>query len=361
MKSCMTFEELCTEVARQQREKADYAVDTKNIQLEAFGNSIAMHLLDDSGTDVVEPLDVKQLAHRQIGTQLSIPAKYYDRLLDDHPELLAQNVNTLFRKEPAQRMLRTMSGQARAWLSNRYRRCDHLDILHATLPIIGEIEGVQFQSCAITESRMYIKAVNPRLQTEIAPGDVVQAGIVISNSEVGLGAVCIQPLIFRLVCRNGMIVNDAKTRRNHVGRVAETEESIMLYSDATLAADDTAFLMKIQDTVRAVVDEARFSMVVDKMREGREARMNTQDVPGIVKLASKDYGLSEAEGEGVLNHLIESSDLTLFGLANAVTRFSQDVTDYDRCTDLEGIGYSVLSMPSQQWTRYNQLSLPAAA
>ena len=50
----------------------------------------------------------------------------------------------------------------------------------------------------------YIKVVNPRLTAEVVPGDIVQAGIIISNSETGLGAVCIQPLIYRLVCSNGV-------------------------------------------------------------------------------------------------------------------------------------------------------------
>ena len=49
-----------------------------------------------------------------------------------------------------------------------------------------------------------------RTKGEPGTGDIVQAGVVISNSETGLGAVCIQPLIYRLVCSNGMVVNDAK-------------------------------------------------------------------------------------------------------------------------------------------------------
>ena len=74
------------------------------------------------------------------------------------------------------------------------------------------------------KAAMYIKAVNPRLQAEVSPGDIVQAGVIISNSEVGLGSVSIQPLIYRLVCSNGMVVNEAAARRNHVGRVTDSGE-----------------------------------------------------------------------------------------------------------------------------------------
>jgi hypothetical protein len=92
---------------------------------------------------------------------------------EENPALLAHNVNSWFRQEPAPRMLRTLDGTARAFLSNRYRRIDHMEILQAALPILGEIPDVRFESCQITDDRMYVKAVNPRLQTEVSPGDIV--------------------------------------------------------------------------------------------------------------------------------------------------------------------------------------------
>ena len=215
---------------------------------------------------------------------------------------------------------------------------------------------MHFESCQLTESRMYIKVVNTRLEAEVVPGDIVQSGIIISNSEVGLGSVNIQPLVYRLVCSNGMVVNDAQTRRTHVGRINEASENYQLYSEKTLEADDKAFAMKIQDTVRAVVDEVRFTRVVNMMREAKEARINTTDVPGIVKLVSKDFHITDVVSPGVLQRLIEGNDRTLYGSSNAVTRHRQDVTDYDRATALEGIGYNILSMPARQWSRINQLA-----
>jgi hypothetical protein len=208
---------------------------------------------------------------------------------------------------------------------------------------------------------MYIKVINPRLETEVSVGDVVQAGIMITNSEVGHGAVCVQPLILRLVCMNGMVVNDARVRRNHVGRANTVDENYMLYSDRTLAADDTAFMLKIQDTVKAAVDEARFNQVVDLMREANGMKVTSNDIPAVIKLASKEYGLSDLEGNGVLNQFIEDRNYTLYGLSNAVTRYSQDVGSYDRATDLESIGYNILSMGNSQWNRLNQASTQKAA
>ena len=361
MKAGTTITEMAAEVMRQSNVKADYVVDTRRLEMEAFGSGVVMKMLGDDGGDMVEPMDIRQIAHRQIGTQLKIPADYYDRMLEENPELLARNVNSWFNRKPAQRMLRTLDGSARAFLSNRYRRIDNFDILQAVLPIIGEIRDAQFESCQVTENRMYIKVINPRLQTEVSVGDVVQAGVMISNSEVGQGSFTAQPLILRLVCMNGMVVNKAGARKIHKGRENEADENFLLYSDKTLAADDHAFLLKIQDIVTSAVDEAKFSQVVNMMRDATEAKMTTNDIPSVVKLASRDFKISESESDGVLNHLIQDHDYSLYGLSNAVTRYSQDVTNYDRATELEGIGYNILSMDRQQWNRLNHVTMQAAA
>ena len=356
MKSGVSLQQMLTEVKRQSESKEDYLIAPNRLRMESYGKEMFLHLSDDSGTELIEPMTITGIAHRQIGTHLKIPAAYYDRMLSDYPELLAENVNSWFQREPTQRMVRTLDGTVRAFLSNRYRRIDNLDIAEIVLPVIQQMEDAYFESCQITDSRMYIKVVNKRLEAEVVPGDIVQSGVIISNSEVGLGSVNIQPLVYRLVCSNGMVVNDAQTRRTHIGRVNEADENFQLFSQETLAADDHAFAMKIKDTVMAAVDETRFTRVVGMMREATTVQMNTTDIPGVVRLASKDFNITEEESTGVLQRLIEGKDLTLYGLSNAVTRFSQDVDSYDRATALEGIGYNILSMPRQQWNRINQMA-----
>ena len=149
-----------------------------------------------------------------------------------------------------------------------------------------------------------------------------------------------------------MVVNDAATRRYHVGRENTANENYELYSDDTIRADDHAFILKMQDTVKAAVDEARFSQVIDQMREAAEAKI-TGDIPEVVELTSRELKFTKDESIGILNHLIRDGDFSLYGLANAVTKHSQEVTSYDRATDLEAAGYSVLTMNPKLWNRIN--------
>ena len=125
-------------------------------------------------------------------------------------------------------------------------------------------------------------------------------------------------------------------------------------------ADDRALLMKVQDTVKAVVDQTRFDKVVQMMKQAKDAKIVTANIPAMVELAGTDFGYTKKEGEGILDYLIRGGDLTLYGLANATTRFAQDVPSYDRSTALESVGYSILGMSATQWNKLNAAERVAA-
>jgi len=346
MKTGRTLQDLAIELERQAAAKRDYIVNTGRMGVTDMAEYFTLYPEDDAPVN----FGMTGLFERQLGAALGIPAKYYDKMRDEHPELLAFNVNAWFDKTPAKHTVRTLDNKARAFLSDRYRRIDNYAIAQAALPIIGEMPDARVESCEVTENRMYLKIVNPRLTAEVQKGDVVQAGIVISNSEVGLGSVSVMPLVFRLACLNGMIVQDYGKRKYHVGR--ENEEAWELYSDDTLQANDAAFMLKLADIVRTAVDEARFATVVDKLRDATVARI-TSHVPEVVELTARQYGMNKDEERGILQHLIAGGDLSLYGLSGAVTRASQDVADYDRATAMEALGWDIATMPGEVWRAVN--------
>lgn len=359
MKHGKTLTELAMELERQRTAKKDYLLDTRNMRMDADDSTTTISITNDNTHETII-LGINEVAHDQIGQTLNIPAKYYDKMRTENPELLAMNVNSWLNVDPKMRMLRTLDGTARAFLSDRYRRIDNMEIAQAVLPIIADMPEANVESCEITDERMYIKVVNPRLTTEVTPGDVVQSGMLITNSEVGLGSMTIQPLVYRLVCTNGMVVNDAATRKYHVGRGNQAGEDFTIYSDATLLADDQVLMMKVQDAVRAVVDQTRFEKVVDKMRQAKQAKITTSNIPAMIELGASEFGYSKKESESILDYLIRGGDLSLYGYANSVTRAAQDVQSYDRSTAMESMGYTILGMSPRQWNKLNAAERVAA-
>ena len=352
MKQGRTLEELAAELVRRENMKKDYLVDTRMMTMDADANNTMLSIHNDkSGETLI--LNVNEIAHNQIGNSLGIPAKYYDKMRSDNPELLAMNVNSWFNKEPKTRMVRTLGGTVRALLSERYHRIDNYQIAEAVLPIITQMPDARIESCEVTDERLYLKVVNPRLTVDVSPGDTVQSGIMITNSEVGLGSFTIQPLVYRLVCTNGMVVNDARTRKYHVGRGNAANEDFTVYSEQTLIADDIALRLKVQDTVRSIVDQTRFEKVVNLMRQAQGAKITSNNIPMMVELAGTDFGYTKQEGQGILDYLIRGGDLSLYGFANATTRYAQDVNSYDRSTALESIGYDIMNMGQRKWNKLN--------
>ena len=277
---------------------------------------------------------------------LDIPKKYYDRMPND---LRAMNVNHWMRNEPKTRMIRTLDGYARAVVSSKYRPLDNFDLATAILPVLQEQTNMRVISCELTETKMYIKALFPEIEGDLDPkvGDIVKSGVVIQNSEVGAGALSAMKLAYRLWCLNGCS-SPIGMKRNHVGRIQSAEaEAAELFSDATRAQDDKAFWMKTQDVVRSTVDQGSFDTMVQKMIATKSQELG--DPVAVVENTVKRFNMTEGEGAGVLAHLVRGGDLSGFGLMNAVTRYSQDIEDYDRASDFEKLGGEIIELNQSQW------------
>ena len=351
MKFGRTFPDLIGEIERQLSTKLDMTVPTHLMRHETSDGGNAMLSLEMP--DGIKRFSVTENCRRQLADRLKIPFTYFERMRTDQPALLDRNVNTWLHEEPEQRLVRTLDGRARAFLSDRYRRLDHFDLLKNVVPILKGLPGVRFESCDVTESNIYLKAVTDRVSFDLNPsvGDVVYAGVVIKNSETGQGSLSVQSLVYRLKCLNGLVVPDQGMRKAHIGRLSESStDEITVYRDDTLAADDVAFWMKVRDHVLSAVSEATFRVTAERMRSTLGIKLVGDPVKAVEHLAAR-YLLNEQERVGVLRELITEGDLTGFGMVNAVTHFAQaDILTYERASELEVIGGKMLSQTAAEWS-----------
>ena len=104
MKHGRTLTELAIELDRQRKVKKDYLLDTRNVKMDAMENFFQITLInDEQRANTI--LGVNDIAHRQIGSTLGIPAKYYDKMRAENPDLLSTNVNSWFNETPSVRMV----------------------------------------------------------------------------------------------------------------------------------------------------------------------------------------------------------------------------------------------------------------
>lgn len=353
MKQGRSLNGLIAELDRQLQTRKDYKSPAGRLKMSVAypGEPVIQTRFSLSG---IGEFGIKDTAHEHIGEYLGIPKRYYDKMRSENSELLTTNVNSwLGRKGAEARLVRTLDGDVRALLSDRYRPLDNYDLVKAVLPIIDDNDGgFRVESCQVTERRLYIQVVNEKITTQIKPGDTVQAGLVISNSEIGDGSLRIEPMIYRLVCTNGMIRGKA-LRKYHVGRGGEydLDNAVEFYRDETRKADDRAFWMKVQDAVRGAFDLTRFHALVGKLEASqKDVLPAAADLPAVVEVVGSRYGFTETETKIVRNHFLRSGDFNRFGMVNAVTRAAQDLESYDRAIEFERFGGDVLEMPAKEWS-----------
>lgn len=359
MKTGKTLVELAQEIQRRAESKKDLVVDTRNLRM-----------TDKLTLDIGGTLEtgVNNIAHEQIGTVTEIPRRYYDKMREQAPALLAANVNAWFDREPAERMVRTLDGNARAFLSNKYRPLENEDLAAAVLPALGNLQ-LDIMSCEITDRRLYIKAVDKKVNRELAKtgnalGDgqhkivrVAAPAITISNSEVGMGALSIMVGVYDQFCSNLATFGERSMRKFHTGARHEllSDEMFAMLSDDTRRKTDAALWAQVGEIVRNAFDPRAFNALVDKI-EGTQIDRITGDPVKVIDLSARKLGLMDSEKPSILRHLIEGGELSRFGLYNAVTRAAQDVESYDRATELERIGAQVIELAPSEWRQMDKLA-----
>lgn len=356
MKTGKSLSELATEIERQHAAKHDYVADTRKVAVTNAGTMVL--------NGIAGEFAIGDIAHGQIAEHTGVPKQYYDRMVREAPELLANNVNTWFQKYPATRMVRTLDDRSRAFLSDKFRPLDNFDFANVILNAVAK-RKMDVMSCEITEKRLYIKAVDQQLHRDVPVGykmgdgshrifDTCAPVFMASNSEVGYGRLVLDTGIYTRACTNLAMFADGGMKRTHLGsrhRIVEAtgvENIDHLLSDKTRQKSDEALWMQLRDVLSAAFEPARLTKRLEALAAAAEEKITGNPVK-VIEVATKTFGLSEAESGSVLRHLIEGGSLTKYGLHAAVTRSAQDAADYDRATELEYLGGRIVELPRTEW------------
>src|SRR5882672_7290604 len=269
MKTGRSLQDLAAEIDRQAKTKHDYLVDTRalSLELEPIAQKGIVMRLPGHGE-----FNVRDHAHGQIAAHTNIPKQYYDRMMKEAPALLATNVNTWFEKYPAVRLVRTLDGASRAFLSDAYRPLDHFDFANVILEAAMK-RKLDIQSCEITERRLYIKAVDTS-EVKVPVGykmgdgshrifDVCAPAFIASNSETGDGRLVLDTGIYTRACTNLSWWSDGGMKRTHLGsrhkihEMTGVENIDHLLTDKTRAKSDEALWVQLRDVLGAAFDPKR--------------------------------------------------------------------------------------------------------
>lgn len=340
---------------------------------------------------------LNDVAHDQLATQLNVPKTLYRRLLGAHPDLLAGLVTPLMHREPATRLFRFLTPvteedaqravvtgaqmHARGILGPTYRPIDNAELLALVLPVM-EAHGAYLRDFALDDRRMHAKfltveqsvqAIRERhaLKHGLDPArvearhghvtvggrdiawvdEVVRAGAYLRNSEVGHSSLSVSAVWEILKCLNGMIAA-AEAKQRHVGkrRVAglDDDDLSFLSADAQLL-DNASVMARVRDALVAALDERKQVANGELLLAAKaENIVRPPDEPlfQFVENIGSAIGLNESEVATMRDEArdavrVEGGE-SRFAIVQSLTATARQMTDYDRRTEYERLGFSWL-------------------
>jgi len=285
----------------------------------------------------------------QLATDLGIPMAYFRRMRNEAPGLFQTNVHHWMYEKPKRKLVRARHDESqdvgRAWLSDRYRRLDNIEVAYKLLPELNRVgEQWEIHNASISDTKFHFRATFPHMEKAIKVGDPVRWGLQITNSEVGGAQFSIDNFVMRLACINGMVVTKVMSAR-HVGKRLGDN-----LSDEAIRADDKAFWLAARDELRASVSEERFSEVVATLMGTTEGSHIVAPVKATETLA-KTFDLTDGEKDAVLLNLASGGDMSRWGALNAVTAAAKSSENFDRRVEMEEIGWKVAELSTREWDR----------
>jgi len=366
------------------RMEIDYAlptgvtpIDTSNVDADVAPNQELKIIMLAPGAPELDRFGITDNAHRQIAARLDIPWRFYTRLTHDHPDMLCDNVNGFFEREPETRLFRVLGGNVRAFLSDRYRTLDNQEVLEMTLPVVLKTsEGNHIPSTVlggnITEDAMNLKVLfeGDHLKQEVArtrdgAPRIIQPGFRLSNSETGCGALKFEAFFYDSFCLNGCVFGKEdgfSFSRNHLGSKLIEGVNYQVVSDSTRQLQDKTIIAEVRDGITAISDPVFVEQMIAKLREAA-ATDPVADPIAAVDVAIRELDLHEGERTSILKTFLGDGDFSKFGLASAVTAVANDesLVDYTRANEIENVGAQILSLSINQWEREYVLAKPIAA
>lgn len=337
-----TLTAFAAEIERQEDSKNDYVVP---------GDKLAM--VDDKNLAIVGEdgfYGINDYAHGQLAGRLGFPKKFYDELPGRVPGLRSRVVNELLGADGKAHMVRTLDGNARAIMSDRYMPIDNLPVLKESIfPVIQDYkDDLKVKSFSLSPTKMYLQLVFPNMKAEIEKGDMVYYGLTLTNSEVGAGALDIKEFLWWLLCANGAI-GQSFIRKYHVGRKIDTEneETYRIFGNDTLMSDLNTFKLKLRDTIKFALSDVQFAKQIDKIKELRGFKID--DVTATVQNVTRRFPALQAAGVKLIEGVYREKQINRYGLVNAVTALCHDIENPDAQYEIEKTGHQIIELSDSEW------------
>jgi len=310
----MDWKAVAEKIIQDDQNKWDRKVSAKEFQVTDSGE-----LLLVDGQREMPAFLLSENATLQLCQKLEIPVKYYRRLPDGMQATVANF--DIGRLNGNSYLLRGKGDWIRAFLSAEYVAYNNSEIAQIAESLLRNA-ALSVKSFALEETHMFLKIISEDIR-DIESG--LKAGIMIGNSEVGMGSVSVEPFVFRKPCTNDLIVSQEKSFRHaHI--------HLTSYELTRRMAESVSQGFQVASSVMDAFLKTREEPIVDPMETIR-------------KIAEARQFSQKLTDEVVSGYLIEP-EKNRFGVINAFTNAAQKLGPLQRI-EMERFAGTLLAAPLQ--------------
>ena len=306
----MDWNKVAETIRQDDRCKWDRTLPASAISIGDSGTLVAIN-----GGDTADAWTLSDLATSQLCGRLDIPFAYYRRL---PAEMKATVANfDLRRLGERQFLVRGKASHVRAVLSAEYIAYDNRQIAETVAGLVTS-DAIHIKTFVLEETHCFVKLISEEL---VDPTSGLKAGIMIGNSEVGMGSVSVEPFVFRKACTNDLVIKTEKAFRHAHVHFTQTELTRRMaegIGDAFLEASQAldAFL------------KTRAEPILDPL--------------ATIRKIAADRKMSQKLTDQVVARYVTEPEPNRFGVINAFTGAAQTLAPLQRI-DLERFAGTLLT------------------
>lgn len=336
-------------------EVIDHVMNNQPADRLQTGASLSFDAEDGRGINISFPDasagTIRQKLHRHAVQQMAqtadLPIKFIDNLQSTSElwakELLAHNLSTIFanRFRKQRYLLRSVLGEVRGFLSDRYRRLDSRPIVEAFATEVQRKGALPYDGY-VTDTKVALQAIMPEVYEPI-PGELVAYGLSLENSDFGNGALSIRAYLLRIWCSN-LAITQEEMRQVHLGR--RLDEST-IYSQRTYELDAETTVSALRDVIGGQLKAETLHNRMEAIQQANAIGVDPTAARETLKrllLKSESDQVIEAYNSPDTYNLPAGN--TTWRLSNAISWVAGKTEDAERKLELMKIAGDVLPKPS---------------
>lgn len=316
----------------------------------------------------VGAMPLSRTASSQLLGRLEVPVRFADNLVGrEYSDLLGNLVRGILDRQAGKRFLvRTLDGNVRAVLSDKYRALDNSDLFFCAAQKFKEV-GAQMWKARLWDGGFEMFGVASHIEAEVRtdrtfnPGDgwesrwygkssdVHNAAVRLDNSETGQGGLNVKLAVMRRVCANFNVWADG-VAVIHAGKTNDAGDGLIQDSDETKRLKSQVIWSRVNDAIATAFDASKFQGYIDALNGATQQAL--PDARVAVANIAEEYAISDERKAMILADLLDSCDLSRFGLCQSVTHAAHQADKDGRAEEassLETLGGEIITMKDSKF------------